>query len=66
MPQQLMLIRNRKAVALVVVLVILQMVYVWGFPIPAVSLVCCIPGLLHNHSVKELKSLRTDPTTTHR
>lgn len=58
MPQQLMLIRT---VALVVVLVILQVVYVWGFPLLAVSLVCCTITVL-----KELKSLRTRPTTTQR
>ena len=48
MPQQLMLIRNREAVALVVVLVILQMMYVWGFPLPAISLVCCTTTVLKN------------------
>lgn len=40
MLQQLMLMRTREAVALVVVLVILKMVYVWGLRLPPVYLVC--------------------------
>lgn len=48
MLQQLVLIRNRESEALVVVLVILKMVYMWGFPLPAISLVCCTTTVLKN------------------
>lgn len=41
MPQQLMIIRSGEAVDLTVVLVILQVVCARGFPLRALSLVCC-------------------------